>query len=142
MALTGNVSRWFNRKGYGFINVMTSDSEHVGSDLFVHLSGVNVSNDGYKCLYPGEYVSFDLGSGKDGRPTCVNVTGVLGGPLLIEHSEYRYKYFQKNPDNRRDSITDNEPTVDEAVGATDEAVDEVVDEAVDEVVDENDPETQ
>jgi cold shock CspA family protein len=144
MALTGNVSRWFNRKGYGFINVMTSDSEHVGSDLFVHLSGVNVSNDGYKCLYPGEYVSFDLGSGKDGRPTCVNVTGVLGGPLLIEHSEYRYKYFQKNPDNRRDSITDNEPTVDEAVGATDEAVgatDEAVG-ATDEAVDENDPETQ
>ena len=139
MALTGNVSRWFNRKGYGFINVMTSDSEHVGSDLFVHLSGVNVSNDGYKCLYPGEYVSFDLGSGKDGRPTCVNVTGVLGGPLLIEHSEYRYKYFQKNPDNRRDSITDNEPTVDEAVvGATDEAAVGAIDEAVDE----NDPETQ
>jgi cold shock CspA family protein len=138
MALTGNVSRWFNRKGYGFINVMTSDSEHVGSDLFVHLSGVNVSNDGYKCLYPGEYVSFDLGSGKDGRPTCVNVTGVLGGPLLIEHSEYRYKYFQKNPDNRRDSITDNEPAVDEAVGATDEAVVGATDEAVDE----NDPETQ
>ena len=46
MALTGNVSRWFNRKGYGFINVMTSDSEHVGNDLFVHLSGINVSNDG------------------------------------------------------------------------------------------------
>ena len=139
MALTGNVSRWFNRKGYGFINVMTSDSEHVGSDLFVHLSGVNVSNDGYKCLYPGEYVSFDLGSGKDGRPTCVNVTGVLGGPLLIEHSEYRYKYFQKNPENRRDSITDNEPTVDEAVvGATDEAAVGAIDEAVDE----NDPETQ
>jgi len=139
MALTGNVSRWFNRKGYGFINVMTSDSEHVGSDLFVHLSGVNVSNDGYKCLYPGEYVSFDLGSGKDGRPTCVNVTGVLGGPLLIEHSEYRYKYFQKNPENRRDSITDNEPTVDEAVvGATEEAAVGAIDEAVDE----NDPETQ
>ena len=137
MALTGNVSRWFNRKGYGFINVMTSDSEHVGNDLFVHLSGVNVSNDGYKCLYPGEYVSFDLGSGKDGRSTCVNVTGVLGGPLLIEHSEYRYKYFQKNPDNRVDSTTDNEPTVDEPT------VDEpTVDGATEEAVDENDPETQ
>ena len=53
MTLTGNVSRWFNRKGYGFINVMTSDSEYVGTDLFVHLSGINVSGDGYKCLYPG-----------------------------------------------------------------------------------------
>ena len=60
MALTGTVSRWFNRKGYGFINVLNSDSEHVGKDIFVHLTGIHVKNDGYKCLYPGEYVSFDL----------------------------------------------------------------------------------
>ena len=53
MALTGSVTKWFNRKGYGFINVMTSDSEHTGNDLFVHLSGINVSNGGYKSLYPG-----------------------------------------------------------------------------------------
>ena len=64
MALTGSVTKWFNRKGYGFINVMTSDSEHTGNDLFVHLSGINVSNGGYKSLYPGEYVSFDLDKGK------------------------------------------------------------------------------
>ena len=133
MALTGNVSRWFNRKGYGFINVMTSDSEHVGNDLFVHLSGINVSGDGYKCLYPGEYVSFDLGSGKDGRATCVNVTGVLGGPLLIEHSEYRFKYFQKNPDNRRDSTTDE--VAEKVADDQDEVADEVADDQ-----DENDPE--
>ena len=46
MALTGSVSRWFNRKGFGFINVLNSDSEHVGNDIFVHLSGINY--DGYK----------------------------------------------------------------------------------------------
>ena len=70
MALTGTVSRWFNRKGYGFINVMNSDSEHVGNDIFVHLSGINVKNDGYKCLYPGEYVSFDLDNNNDGNFLC------------------------------------------------------------------------
>ena len=84
-----------------------------------HLSGINVSNDGYKSLYPGEYVSFDLDKGEDGRFNCVNVTGVLGGPLLVEHSEYRYKYFQKNPRRRED-------------------VNETVE--VEEVEDENDPE--
>jgi cold shock CspA family protein len=131
MALTGSVSRWFNRKGYGFINVMTSDSEHVGNDLFVHLSGINVSNDGYKSLYPGEYVSFDLDTGKDGRFTCVNVTGVLGGPLLIEHPDYRYKYFQRNPQQR-----DFDNRVPETV-PTDEPEQEP--EQVDEN-DENDPE--
>tara|TARA_B100000745_G_scaffold136704_1_gene89346 strand:+ start:69 stop:491 length:423 start_codon:yes stop_codon:yes gene_type:complete len=111
MALTGSVTRWFNRKGYGFINVITSDSEHTGNDLFVHLSGINVSNGGYKSLYPGEYVSFDLDKGKDGRINCVNLTGVLGGPLLVEHSEYRYKYFQKNPNpntHRNEEATVNE----------------------------------
>ena len=102
MALTGTVSRWFNRKGYGFINVMNSDSEHVGQDVFVHLSGINVKNDGYKCLYPGEYVSFDLDQNSEGNLVCVNVTGVMGGPLLVEHSVFRFKYFQKNRDNRGD----------------------------------------
>ena len=106
MALTGTVSRWFNRKGYGFINVMNSDSEHVGNDIFVHLSGINVKNDGYKCLYPGEYVSFDLDTNKDGKPVCVNVTGVMGGSLLVEHPEFRFKYFQKNRSNE-DAIREN-----------------------------------
>ena len=103
MALTGTVSRWFNRKGYGFINVMNSDSEHVGNDIFVHLSGINVKNDGYKCLYPGEYVSFDLDTNNEGKSVCVNVTGVMGGSLLVEHPEFRFKYFQKNRGNRENS---------------------------------------
>ena len=134
MALTGSVTRWFNRKGYGFINVITSDSEHVGNDLFVHLSGIRVSNDGYKSLYPGEYVSFDLDTGSDGRINCVNLTGVLGGPLLVEHPDYRYKYFQKNPNPHR-----NEATVDDTVNETVE-VEDNNDDDDDNDNDENDPE--
>ena len=130
MALTGNVTRWFNRKGYGFINVMTSDSEHVGKDLFVHLSGITISNDGYKSLYPGEYVSFDVDKTGDGRFTCVNLTGVLGGPLLIEHSEYRYKYFQKNPRSRdtyndESNITHNEEKVESSTEQAESSVEQV-----------------
>ena len=108
MALTGTVSRWFNRKGYGFINVLNSDSEHVGQDVFVHLSGINVKNDGYKCLYPGEYVSFDLDQNEQGQPVCANVTGVMGGPLLVEHEMFRFKYFQKNRGNRDDRVESGE----------------------------------
>ena len=138
MALTGSVSRWFNRKGYGFIHVLTSDSEHVGNDLFVHLSGINVSNDGYKCLYPGEYVSFDLGSGRDGRPACMNVTGVLGGPLLTEHPDYRYKYFSRVSRNDRDEQADDAPS------STTDAVDTGANDGDDgeDGEDENDPEQQ
>ena len=95
MALTGSVTRWFNRKGYGFINVITPDSEHVGNDLFIHLSGINISNGGYKSLYPGEYVSFDLDKGQDGRLNCINVTGIHGGPLLVEHSDYLILLYRK-----------------------------------------------
>ena len=135
MALTGSVTRWFNRKGYGFINVMTSDSEHTGNDLFVHLSGINISNGGYKSLYPGEYVSFDLDVGKDGRSNCVNVTGVLGGPLLVEHAEYRYKYFQKNPLPRR-----NEAVVDDKVNDVVNETVVVEDNDNDDDDDDNDPE--
>ena len=107
MALLGSVTRWFNRKGYGFINVISVDNEHTGEDLFFHLSGINVENDGYKSLYPGEYISFDLGSGKDDRPVWVNVTGVLGGPLLVENKTYRYKYFQRVPRNRDHESEEN-----------------------------------
>ena len=133
MALIGSVTRWFNRKGYGFINVITSDSEHFGNDLFVHLSGINVSNDGYKSLYPGEYVSFDLDTGADGRINCINLTGVLGGPLLVEHPDYRYKYFQKNPNTHK-----NETTVGDTVNETVEVEDNNNDDDDDD--DENDPE--
>ena len=137
MALTGSVTKWFNRKGYGFINVVSSDSEHTGNDLFVHLSGINVSNDGYKCLYPGEYVSFDLGSGRDGRPACVNVTGVLGGPLLTEHPDYRYKYFSRVSRKDRDEHGDDAPS---STADTGDAV--VNEDAGDDGEDENDPEQQ
>ena len=130
MAQTGSVTRWFNRKGYGFINVMNSDSEHGGQDMFVHLSGINVTNDGYKSLYPGEYVSFDLDKTNDGRMTCVNVTGVLGGPLLVEHPQFRYKYFQR-PNAEHVAAS----SVPEEVNETTEVPDEEVTEQ-----DENDPE--
>jgi len=137
MALTGNVSRWFNRKGFGFINVVNSDSGHVGQDLFVHLSGINVSGDGYKCLYPGEYVSFDLGSGKDGRPICENVTGVMGGSLLCEHAEYRFKYFQKDPRRDEGQVSDDRVS-DDRVSDPPQTETSQPDQ-VDDQVDENDP---
>ena len=130
MSLTGRVSRWMNRKGYGFVNVVTPDSEHNGNDLFVHLSGINMDDNQYKSLFPGEYVSFDVLTGEDGRHTCVNLTGVHGGPLLVENSDYRYKVYPKNRD--RQSV---ENVSEEVSNVVDEEVSNVVDEVVDEVVD-------
>ena len=95
MSLVGSV-KWFNaKKGYGFVTVLTQDQSCSNTDVFVHFSNLNIRNDEYKRLFPGEYVSFNLGKNKDGRDICIDMTGVMGGPLLTENTEYRYRYFPK-----------------------------------------------
>ncbi len=66
--LTGTV-KWFNeKKGYGFL------SQDDGSDLFVHYSGID--GDGFKCLYEGDRVEFDVeDSDKGQRAITVKTIG-------------------------------------------------------------------
>lgn len=57
--------KWFNvQKGYGFI----TDSE--GNDVFVHYSGLQMN--GFKALYAGQAVTFDVIDVERGRQ-AVNV---------------------------------------------------------------------
>ncbi|HET6427631.1 MAG TPA: cold shock domain-containing protein [Phycisphaerae bacterium] len=61
---TGKV-KWFNEtKGYGFV---TSDD---GTDAFVHHS--DIEGEGFKTLFEGEEVTFDLTEGPKG-PKAINV---------------------------------------------------------------------
>jgi CspA family cold shock protein len=61
---TGHV-KWFNeKKGYGFIE------EEGGKEIFVHYSGI--TGDGYRNLYEGQSVEFDVEQGDKG-PKAVNV---------------------------------------------------------------------
>ncbi len=63
--ISGTV-KWFNeRKGFGFIE------QSDGPDVFVHHSGINAS--GFKTLYEGDKVTFDIEQGQKG-PAAVNVT--------------------------------------------------------------------
>ena len=95
MSLNGNV-KWFNsKKGYGFVTVITPESDLVGTDIFAHYTNVNVSDNNYKRLFPGEYVSFNIGKNND-RDVCIDICGINGGRLLADHLEYRYKYFPKS----------------------------------------------
>jgi CspA family cold shock protein len=62
---TGKV-KWFNaEKGYGFIE------QEGGDDLFVHFS--EIQGEGYKSLQEGQSVSFEAGTGKNGKAQATNV---------------------------------------------------------------------
>jgi len=82
--LVGRV-KWFNNKaGYGFITV--SDGDRAGSDIFVHHSGVQVSNEQYKYLVQGEYVEFKVDKTEGGAHEyqAGDVSGINGGKLMCE----------------------------------------------------------
>ncbi len=52
--------KWFNeKKGFGFI------SRDDGDDLFVHYS--SIKQDGFKMLYEGDEVEFQVAPGKKGE---------------------------------------------------------------------------
>ncbi|MDM8518388.1 cold-shock protein [Desulfobacterales bacterium HSG16] len=66
--MINGVVKWFNeKKGYGFIE------QEDGPDVFVHFSAIQGS--GFKSLYEGNSVTFDIEQGQKG-PSAVNVTVV------------------------------------------------------------------
>jgi cold shock protein len=67
MATTGTV-KWFNAtKGYGFI------AQENGEDVFVHFSAIQSS--GYRELYEGQRVQFDVENDPRGKGLrAANVT--------------------------------------------------------------------
>ena len=98
MSLIGSVKFFDTKKGWGFITVLTQDLPQSNSEVFVHFSNLNVQGDNYKRLFPGEYVSFSIGKSDRGKDTCIDVCGIMGGPLLTDHPEHRYKIYPKNYD--------------------------------------------
>jgi len=81
---TGRV-KWFNNKaGYGFITATTGTQ--AGTDVFVHHSGLAVSDQQYRYLVQGEYVEFQMNSVESGthRFQASDVTGIGRGMLMCE----------------------------------------------------------
>lgn len=53
--------KWFNdSKGFGFVT-----PDNGGEDLFAHFSAINMN--GFKTLYEGQKVSFDITQGQKGK---------------------------------------------------------------------------
>ncbi len=60
--MVNGIVKWFNsRKGYGFI---TTDK---GEDIFVHFSGILDDESGFRTLYEGDKVDFEIVEGQKGK---------------------------------------------------------------------------
>lgn len=109
--IVGCVTWFDSKKGYGFVKVLTPNHENNDSDIFIHFSNIQVSDNEYKVVYPGEYVEFDLSQSEDGRPCCANVTGLYGGNLLTQNENHRYKILRKRV--REESPVENNDVVED-----------------------------
>lgn len=85
---TGEV-KWFNnRRGYGFLRIVSGD--RTNEDVFVHQSYVCPQTSEYRALYQGEYVSFNIKEATETeRSQAIDVTGVGGGPLQCDQARPR-----------------------------------------------------
>ncbi|MFC5705618.1 cold shock domain-containing protein [Aeromonas eucrenophila] len=75
MRYQGNIASWNRERGFGFIRPQSqpqsySQQEQRDADLFVHISSLTFDG---KAPEAGERVSYQLGTGKDGKPCAVQV---------------------------------------------------------------------
>jgi len=78
--MASGTVKWFNsKKGFGFIT-FTPEGESAEKDLFVHYSAINSQeSNGFKTLYQGDKVTFDVSDGNKG-PEAGNVVVTEKGP--------------------------------------------------------------
>jgi len=70
--------KWFHpKKGFGFISGLDD-----GSDVYVHQSNLVVSDGVFRHLKDGEYVSYSVETGDDGKTQATSVMGIRDGDLM------------------------------------------------------------
>lgn len=71
MRYQGRIASWNEPRGFGFIKpAARQKQEHSEADLFVHVSALTFDG---RPPEIGERVSYQLGTGKDGKPCAVQV---------------------------------------------------------------------
>jgi CspA family cold shock protein len=98
--------KWFdNRKGFGFINNLSNNSE-----VFVHHTGLNSKENCFRTLFPGEYIEYHLyHDDQSNRDYAVNVTGVQGGCLLCENTGTRLSVRRQHEPTATTTSTTSRP---------------------------------
>ena len=72
--------KWFSApKGFGFIQDLETNDE-----AFVHYSCLERESPGWKGLWPGEYVEYDVSKDDEERLTALKVRGIKNGSLMCE----------------------------------------------------------
>lgn len=103
--------KWFNNKaGYGFLTVVRGEESKVGTDVFVHHSGIIVGSEQYKYLAQGEYVEFKITetNGGDHAVQATDITGIGNGPLMCETRNETRK-LQENQRGEESEGVDSRP---------------------------------
>jgi len=139
----GQVIKFFNRKGFGFIRDLNEDK-----DYFVWNEDIITKGNAYRKLYPGEYVSYNLGKNDDDeRDKCVDVRGIMGYSLLTENPDHNYRVFPKfnnrqeggpegsgegepSDSDNESSNSDNDPELDEVKDEVKEIINKVAPEGI------------
>lgn len=103
MTEVGQVRFFDHRKGFGFIDVLGSNSDNYGRELFFHFSEIKCKSP-FKKVIPGELVEFEVETKPDGdkKELCVNIRGVRGATMLIDHPEFVYKFSKRRQFTRRE----------------------------------------
>ena len=100
----GNVLWFDQKKGFGFVKVITPDSDLNGNEVFVHYSQIQCESS-YKKLYPGENVSLNVDENENSddpkkKYVSSEITGLFGSKLLVDNEEYIVKVIRKR-ENRK-----------------------------------------
>ena len=107
---TGQIVWFDQKKGFGFIKVISPGSEYLDKEIFVHFTSIqSVSN--FKKLYPGENVSLDIvkndAEDNNGKEfLSQNITGLYGTPLLVDNENYIVKIIRRR---NNDVVQTDEP---------------------------------